>query len=524
MRCQHRPAAGGATASEPARRGSRSRPPRAARRARSRRSCPVSRPGAGAGVQALRVAPRALLDRRVDEHLDERQPRRLVQPPRGQPVLAERGDERDDRDRARVGEQPRDVRDAADVLRPRRGIEAEVAGEPVAEVVAVEQVGEAARPRPARARPRPRSSTCPTPAGRSARRSRRAGPSRPSASSAPARSGASGCPGGARARPRAPGRAASTIPAATVSCVRSSIRMNAPVARLAAYGSASTGAAVRSVTRPMSLSPSSSAGARLERVDVDPRGDRGDVRPHAARRVLEQVARADARRRLDHPADGRVELARDLGRVARRRRRGRRGRRRARPRARSVATIGGNARSTRPARRVDARDPRARAATGARRPRRRSPARRRRPGPRSRGSRRRARSTGRGSGRRRGCGRGRPRPSRAAPAAAGRRTRPAARDASTTLSPSQRRDRHRAHVGDPELRAELARTPPRSRGSAPRRSPTRSILFTHATRCRMPSSAARYACRRDCSSRPLRASTSTSARSAVDAPVTMLRV
>ena len=40
----------------------------------------------------------------------------------------------------------------------------------------------------------------------------------------------------------------------------------------------------------------------------------------------------------------------------------------------------------------------------------------------------------------------------------------------------------------------------------------------------MPSSVARKAWRRDCSSTPLRASTRISARSAVDAPVTMLRV
>ena len=53
---------------------------------------------------------------------------------------------------------------------------------------------------------------------------------------------------------------------------------------------------------------------------------------------------------------------------------------------------------------------------------------------------------------------------------------------------------------------------------------TRSILFTHTTRCGMRSSDAMNACRRDCSSTPLRASTSTSARSAVEAPVTMLRV
>ena len=40
----------------------------------------------------------------------------------------------------------------------------------------------------------------------------------------------------------------------------------------------------------------------------------------------------------------------------------------------------------------------------------------------------------------------------------------------------------------------------------------------------MPSSAAMNAWRRDCSSTPLRASTRTMARSAVEAPVTMLRV
>ena len=53
---------------------------------------------------------------------------------------------------------------------------------------------------------------------------------------------------------------------------------------------------------------------------------------------------------------------------------------------------------------------------------------------------------------------------------------------------------------------------------------TRSILFTHRTRCGTRSSEHRNACRRDCSTRPLRASTRISARSAVDAPVTMLRV
>jgi hypothetical protein len=53
-------------------------------------------------------------------------------------------DQRDDGDAAGVGEQSRDVRDAPDVLVAGGGVEAEVAAEPVADVVAVEDVGEAA--------------------------------------------------------------------------------------------------------------------------------------------------------------------------------------------------------------------------------------------------------------------------------------------------------------------------------------------------------------------------------------------
>ena len=49
-------------------------------------------------------------------------------------------------------------------------------------------------------------------------------------------------------------------------------------------------------------------------------------------------------------------------------------------------------------------------------------------------------------------------------------------------------------------------------------------MFTASTMCGTRSSVVRNACRRDCSVSPLRASTSTIARSAVDAPVTMLRV
>ena len=66
-----------------------------------------------------------------------------------------------------------------------------------------------------------------------------------------------------------------------------------------------------------------------------------------------------------------------------------------------------------------------------------------------------------------------------------------------------------------------SRTTSSKRSSA---KPTRSILLTATITCRIRSRAAIVACRRDCSVRPARASTSSSARSAVDAPVTMLRV
>ena len=59
---------------------------------------------------------------------------------------------------------------------------------------------------------------------------------------------------------RPPSRTRRTMPAATVSLESSSIRMKAPVVRFSVYGSATTGAAVRSVTRAMSLSVSSSGG------------------------------------------------------------------------------------------------------------------------------------------------------------------------------------------------------------------------------------------------------------------------
>ena len=49
-------------------------------------------------------------------------------------------------------------------------------------------------------------------------------------------------------------------------------------------------------------------------------------------------------------------------------------------------------------------------------------------------------------------------------------------------------------------------------------------MLTATAMCGIPSSDEMYAWRLDCSSTPLRASTRITARSAVDAPVTMLRV
>ena len=69
--------------------------------------------------------------------------------------------------------------------------------------------------------------------------------------------------------------------------------------------------------------------------------------------------------------------------------------------------------------------------------------------------------------------------------------------------------------------------PPNSSTSSAKRScewSTRSILLTATTISGMPSSALMKAWRLDCSSTPRRASSSTTETSAVEAPVTMLRV
>ena len=76
------------------------------------------------------------------------------------PLGAERRDERHQHDQAGVDHQLRHLGDAADVLDPVGVGEAEVLVEAVAHVVAVEQVGVAARARAAASRPGWRSSTC----------------------------------------------------------------------------------------------------------------------------------------------------------------------------------------------------------------------------------------------------------------------------------------------------------------------------------------------------------------------------
>ena len=71
--------------------------------------------------------------------------------------------------------------------------------------------------------------------------------------------------------------------------------------------------------------------------------------------------------------------------------------------------------------------------------------------------------------------------------------------------------------------AQPRKSPQMRRNTSPSQS-TRSILLTASTIRGIPSSAAIAAWRRLCVSSPSRASTSTIARSAVEAPVTMLRV
>ena len=242
---------------------------------------------------------------------------------------------------------------------------------------------------------------------------------------------------------------------------------------------------------------------------------------------LTREAGARLRRALAHPADGRLELARRDRRVGRVAEHVAARRRRCRPRGARRPTA--PARRRRAARRAS-RPPRPSCAgpRGGRRPRRLRATRRPRPGRRSRGSRG-ARPTSAGSPTARGSGDARRRgPPRSRSSRGARATCPPSHqairsDGSTTLSPWS------AAIGI----AISSRTPSwsdssRSSASISRKrsssKSTRSILLTAKTMCGMPSVAEMNVCRRVCSITPLRASRRTTATSAVEAPVTMLRV
>lgn len=106
----------------------------------------LDHPLPGLLVQTLGIPLLRHLDRHIDIHLHERQTRALtlrgslVQLPRLVPVRAVGGDERGDGDAGAVGEELRDLRDAADVLVAVLLGESEVLVQPEADVVAVETV------------------------------------------------------------------------------------------------------------------------------------------------------------------------------------------------------------------------------------------------------------------------------------------------------------------------------------------------------------------------------------------------
>ena len=127
------------------------------------------------------------------------------------------------------------------------------------------------------------------------------------------------------------------------------------------------------------------------------------------------------------------------------------------------------------------------------------------------------------AGHRSGCGRRRCARARGGGAAECLRTNPSRRLRLTMLSP------WRADMGTNArswISSLVAKAPNSWRSSSYRRwsQSTRSILLMHTTMWGMPSRLAMNAWRRDCSSTPLRASMRISATSAVEAPVTMLRV
>ena len=95
---------------------------------------------AGLGVEALRIAALALLDRGVDEHLDEPQSGRVVHGTGAVAARPVRADHRHESDDAGIGEQPGDLADPADVLVAVLGGEPEIAVDAEPQVVTVEEV------------------------------------------------------------------------------------------------------------------------------------------------------------------------------------------------------------------------------------------------------------------------------------------------------------------------------------------------------------------------------------------------
>ena len=96
-------------------------------------------------VEPLGIPLLAQLERGVDEHLDELEAGGGVDRPRPLAIGPIRRDHRHEHDQPGVGHQPRHLADPADVLGAVGGREPEVGVEPVAHVVAVEDVGRAPR-------------------------------------------------------------------------------------------------------------------------------------------------------------------------------------------------------------------------------------------------------------------------------------------------------------------------------------------------------------------------------------------
>ena len=351
---------------------------------------------AGPRVQALRVAPLALLDRRVDEDLDERRARPRSCSSRASSRSAAIGETSETSATTPASANSRATWATRRMFSLRSpGVEAEVAGQPVADVVAVEQVGGAAGlDQRALERDGDRRLARGRQAGEPDRRAARAerAPALLAVELGVVPGDVAACrprPGGARAP-------ASTMPAPTVSLrvlVDQDERARGAVVGVG-VGEHRRARAQRDAADVVELELGP-ARARRSSVVMSSRAEHGlDRRPHRARRVLERVAGAGAQRRVGHPA--RPSPRARAPRPARRRAREIRS---PRPTSRSSASrtatdIGGNARSSGPSSVLDRLDRRARARGQHDHLVARRAARRRRAGPRSRARRRGRRAGG----------------------------------------------------------------------------------------------------------------------------------